>query len=152
MVLSLNLNCVLESRVPQFCMMYDCMSCQCIFSMHITFIFITVDFLKINYMFSGQWALMTLLNPSFSVENLIYIGFPGEPLSAVRVTRKRRMDRKKQHSERNVLQCFVFGPRKSGKSAILNSFIGRYFRFVTLKTPGNIDLIIRHHVLLLLNS
>lgn len=75
--------------------------------------------------FLSEWALMTLLNPSFSVENLIYIGFPGEPLSAVRVTRKRRMDRKKQHSERNALQCFVFGPRKSGKSAILNSFIGR---------------------------
>lgn len=75
--------------------------------------------------FLSEWALMTLLNPAFSVENLIYIGFPGEPLSAVRVTRKRRVDRKKQNSERNVLQCFVFGPRKSGKSAILNSFIGR---------------------------
>jgi len=112
-------------------MMHDRMYGLCIFSMHITFICITIDILKINYMFSGQWALMTLLNPAFSVENLIYIGFPGEPLSAVRVTRKRRVDRKKQHSERNVLQCFVFGPRKSGKSAILNSFIGRYFRFVT---------------------
>jgi mitochondrial Rho GTPase 1 len=78
-------------------------------------------------MFSGQWALMTLLNPTFSVENLICIGYPGDPSSAIRVTRMRNMDRQKQHSERNVLQCFIFGPRKAGKSALLNSFIGRYF-------------------------
>ncbi|KAF7805122.1 mitochondrial Rho GTPase 1-like [Senna tora] len=75
--------------------------------------------------FLSEWALMTLLNPTFSVENLIYIGYPGDPTSAIRLTRKRRLDRKKQQSERNVLQCFVFGPRKAGKSALLNSFIGR---------------------------
>ncbi|KAG4919829.1 hypothetical protein JHK85_058110 [Glycine max] len=75
--------------------------------------------------FLSEWALMTLLNPTFSVENLIYIGYPGDSSSAIRVTRRRRLDRKKQHSDRNVLQCFVFGPRKAGKSALLNSFIGR---------------------------
>ncbi|CAJ2628683.1 unnamed protein product [Trifolium pratense] len=75
--------------------------------------------------FLSEWALMTLLNPTFSLENLIYIGYAGEPSSAIRVTRKRRTDRKKQHSDRNVLQCFVFGPRNAGKSALLNSFIGR---------------------------
>ncbi|MED6186190.1 Mitochondrial Rho GTPase 1 [Stylosanthes scabra] len=75
--------------------------------------------------FLSEWALMTLLNPTFSVENLIYIGYTGDPSSAIRVTRRRRLDRKKQHSERNVLQCFVFGPRKAGKSALLNSFISR---------------------------
>ncbi|CAI8603439.1 unnamed protein product [Vicia faba] len=75
--------------------------------------------------FLSEWALMTLLNPTFSVENLIYLGYSGDPLSAVRVTRKRRTDRKRQLSERNVLQCFVFGPRNAGKSALLNSFIGR---------------------------
>jgi Ras family protein T1 len=45
--------------------------------------------------FLSEWALMTLLNPTFSVENLIYIGYAGEPSSAIRVTRKRRTDRKK---------------------------------------------------------
>ncbi|GKD65521.1 mitochondrial Rho GTPase 1-like protein, partial [Tanacetum coccineum] len=45
---------------------------------------------------------MTLLNPVLSVENLVYIGYAGDPSSAVRVTRKRRVDRKKQHSDRNV--------------------------------------------------
>ncbi|AES96221.2 Rho GTPase [Medicago truncatula] len=47
--------------------------------------------------FLSEWALMTLLNPTLSVESLINIGYPG----------------------------FVFGPRKAGKSALLNSFIGR---------------------------
>ncbi|KAJ4719482.1 Mitochondrial Rho GTPase [Melia azedarach] len=77
--------------------------------------------------FLSEWALMTLLDPARSLENLIYIGYPGDPSSAVRVTRKRRIDRKKQQSERNVFQCFIFGPKNAGKSALLNSFLGRPF-------------------------
>lgn len=77
--------------------------------------------------FLSEWALMTLLDPARSVENLIYIGYPGDPSSAIRVTRKRRIDRKKQQAERNVFQCFVFGPKKAGKSVLLNSFLGRPF-------------------------
>lgn len=77
--------------------------------------------------FLSEWALMTLLDPIYSVENLIYIGYAGDPSSAIRVTRRRRFDRKKQQSDRNVYQCFVFGPKEAGKSAILNSFIGRPF-------------------------
>ncbi|KAK2403068.1 mitochondrial Rho GTPase [Trifolium repens] len=73
--------------------------------------------------FLSEWALMTLLNPTFSVENLIYIGYSGEPSSAIRVTRKRRTDHKNQHTERNVLQCFVFGPRRAEKSALMNSTV-----------------------------
>uniref|UniRef100_A0A7N0UFM4 Mitochondrial Rho GTPase n=1 Tax=Kalanchoe fedtschenkoi TaxID=63787 RepID=A0A7N0UFM4_KALFE len=77
--------------------------------------------------FLSEWALMTLLDPVSSVENLIYIGYPGEPSSAICVTRRRRLDRKKQQTGRNIFQCFVFGPKKAGKSALLNSFIGRPF-------------------------
>lgn len=77
--------------------------------------------------FLSEWALMTLLDPIRSVENLVYIGYTGDPSSAIRVTRRRRLDRKKQQSDRNVFQCFVFGPKESGKSALLNSFIGRPF-------------------------
>ncbi|KAM5561275.1 mitochondrial Rho GTPase 1-like [Rosa sericea] len=77
--------------------------------------------------FLSLWALMTLLNPASTLENLIYIGYAGDVSSAIRVTRKRRFDRKKQQSERNVFQCFVFGPKKAGKSALLDSFLGRPF-------------------------
>lgn len=68
---------------------------------------------------------MTLLDPAFSMENLIYIGYSGDISSTIRMTRKRRLDRKKQQSERNVYQCFVFGPKKAGKSVLLDSFLGR---------------------------
>lgn len=76
-----------------------------------------------------QWALMTLLDPAGSLANLIYIGYAGDPASALHVTRRRRLDRNKQQSQRIVLQCYVFGPRKGGKSALLNAFIGRYGAF-----------------------
>ncbi|XP_058002798.1 mitochondrial Rho GTPase 1 isoform X1 [Hevea brasiliensis] len=84
--------------------------------------------------FLSEWALMTLLDPSRAVENLIYIGYPGDPSAAVRITRRRRLDRKKQQTERNVFQCFVLGPKNAGKSALLNSFVGRPFADDSLTT------------------
>ncbi|KAI3775860.1 hypothetical protein L1987_45616 [Smallanthus sonchifolius] len=83
--------------------------------------------------FLSEWALMSVLDPVLTVENLIYIGYAGGP-SAVRVTRKRQVVRKKQSSERNVFQCFVFGPKESGKSSFLHSFVGRPFSEVYMPT------------------
>ncbi|KAL0642802.1 hypothetical protein Bca4012_041092 [Brassica carinata] len=77
--------------------------------------------------FLSLWSLMTLLEPARSVENLIYIGFQGDPSSAIRFTRKRLLDRKKKQCERKVVQCFVFGPNSAGKSALLNCFLGRSY-------------------------
>eukprot|EP00268_Persea_americana_P056886 TRINITY_DN676_c0_g1_i2.p1 TRINITY_DN676_c0_g1~~TRINITY_DN676_c0_g1_i2.p1 ORF type:complete len:751 (-),score=142.06 TRINITY_DN676_c0_g1_i2:510-2441(-) len=77
--------------------------------------------------FLSEWALMTLLDPAAGLANLIYVRYAGDPASALHVTRRRRLDRNKQQSQRNVLQCYVFGPRKGGKSALLNAFIGRPF-------------------------
>ncbi|XP_076904214.1 mitochondrial Rho GTPase 2-like [Bidens hawaiensis] len=78
--------------------------------------------------FLSQWALMTLLDPSQSLAYLMYLGFAGDLATAFRVTRKRSLDFKKQHTDRHVFRCFVFGPKNSGKSALLNSFIGRPFQ------------------------
>lgn len=93
----------------------------------ILLIFIVIPYpaSKFMSMFALQWALMTLLDPARTIENLIYVGYPRDPASAIRITRKRRVDRKKQQSDRNVFQCFVFGPKNAGKSALLNSFLGR---------------------------
>ncbi|KAI3975789.1 hypothetical protein MKX01_023215 [Papaver californicum] len=77
--------------------------------------------------FLAQWALMTLLDPVKSVANLVYIGYQGDISSVLRITGRRRLDRKKQQSDRNVFQCFVFGPKGAGKSSLLNSFLGRPF-------------------------
>ncbi|KAM7478030.1 hypothetical protein LguiA_026243 [Lonicera macranthoides] len=84
--------------------------------------------------FLSEWALMTLLDPIRSIENLIYIGFTGNPSSAIRITRRRRLNCKKRQSDRNVFQCFVFGPKEAGKSALLNSFIERPFSDIYIST------------------
>ncbi|XP_058197867.1 mitochondrial Rho GTPase 1-like isoform X2 [Rhododendron vialii] len=77
--------------------------------------------------FLSQWAFMTLRDPARSLANLIYIGYSCDPASALRVTSRRLADRKKQQTDRNVFQCFVFGPKNAGKSALLKSFLGRPF-------------------------
>ncbi|GJX47581.1 mitochondrial Rho GTPase 2-like protein [Tanacetum coccineum] len=78
--------------------------------------------------FLSQWALMTLLDPAKSLAYLIYLGYTKDPATALRVTRKRTLDVKKQQSDRQVFQCFVFGPKNAGKSALLSSFVGRPFQ------------------------
>ncbi|KAF3779740.1 hypothetical protein EJ110_NYTH40701 [Nymphaea thermarum] len=72
-----------------------------------------------------QWALMTLLDPINILANLMYIGYTVDPRSAFHITRRRRIDRKKNFSQRNVFQCFVFRPKGSGKATLLNAFVGR---------------------------
>ncbi|XP_076960001.1 mitochondrial Rho GTPase 1-like [Bidens hawaiensis] len=78
--------------------------------------------------FLAQWDLMTLLDPSKSLAYLIYLGYSNDPKTALRVTRKRTLDIKKQLSDRHVYQCFVFGPKNAGKSTLLSSFVGRLFQ------------------------
>lgn len=68
---------------------------------------------------------MTLLDPAKSLAYLIYLGYTNDPATALRVTRKRTLDVKKQQSDRHVFQCYVFGPKNAGKSALLSSFVGR---------------------------
>ncbi|KAL2632904.1 hypothetical protein R1flu_004383 [Riccia fluitans] len=86
--------------------------------------------------FLSQWALMTLLDPVKSLAHLIYIGYPGDPASAFRITRRRRQDRKRQRLQRSVLQCYVFGPTNAGKSSVLNALLGRPYNEIHAHTEG----------------
>lgn len=86
--------------------------------------------------FLSMWSLMTLLEPAKSLAYLMYLNYPGDTASALRLTRRRRTDRKKQQSERKVFQCFVFGPSKSGKSAMLDAFLKRPFSESYSSTTG----------------
>ncbi|GJT70631.1 putative reverse transcriptase domain-containing protein [Tanacetum coccineum] len=47
--------------------------------------------------FLSKWALMTRLDPIYSAKNPLYIGYTGELSAALRVTRRRALDRKKRH-------------------------------------------------------
>ncbi|KAI5068058.1 hypothetical protein GOP47_0016403 [Adiantum capillus-veneris] len=75
--------------------------------------------------FLSQWALLTLLDPVKSLAHLLYLNYPGDVSTAFQITRRRRLDRKRQRSLRNVLTCFVFGPARAGKSALLRALVGR---------------------------
>lgn len=89
---------------------------------------------------------MTLLDPAQSIANLIYVGHNCNAASALHITRRRSVDRKKQQTERNVFQCFVFGPKKAGKSALLMSLLGRcrswtiYNNFIRVKSSKKLSL------------
>ncbi|XP_062085887.1 mitochondrial Rho GTPase 2-like isoform X2 [Humulus lupulus] len=85
--------------------------------------------------FLSEWAFMTLLDPVRSLANLMYIGYSGDPASVLHVNRRRVKDRKMQSTERNVFQCFVFGPKNAGKSTILNSLLERPFSKSHITAP-----------------
>ncbi|XP_074297384.1 mitochondrial Rho GTPase 1-like [Silene latifolia] len=88
--------------------------------------------------FLSDWVLMTLLEPAKSFEYLKYIMYHGDAASALRLTRMRRIDRQKRKSKRNVYQCFVFGPKKAGKTTLLDSFLGRPFSGTSISTTEEI--------------
>ncbi|KAL0459542.1 UNVERIFIED_CONTAM: Mitochondrial Rho GTPase 1 [Sesamum latifolium] len=98
--------------------------------------------------FLSEWALMTSLDPAQSIANLIYIGYHCNAASALHITRRRLVDRKKQQTERNVFQCFVFGPKSAGKSALLMSLLGRPFseNYVPTTTQQYIVNVVDRHM------
>ncbi|KAF6147768.1 hypothetical protein GIB67_006741, partial [Kingdonia uniflora] len=77
--------------------------------------------------FLSKWALMALLDPCKSLLNLIYIGYRKDLTKAICITKRKGLDCKKEDLQRNVFQCFVFGPKNAGKSELLNAFLGRPF-------------------------
>ncbi|KAG0613574.1 hypothetical protein M758_6G112900 [Ceratodon purpureus] len=77
--------------------------------------------------FLSLWAFMTMLEPRKSLAHLIYIGYPEDPLSAFRITNRRRRDRRRQRSDRVVYQCYIFGATNCGKSSLLDALMGRLF-------------------------
>jgi len=78
--------------------------------------------------FMSQWVLITLFNLPRALEYLAYLGYPisetENQLSAIQVTREKKLDLAKKQSTRNVYQCHVIGPSGSGKSMFCRSFIG----------------------------
>ncbi|KAF1809751.1 mitochondrial Rho GTPase-like protein [Eremomyces bilateralis CBS 781.70] len=87
----------------------------------------------------AQWSMTTFESPTTTLEYLAYLGF--EPssssttsntptLSALRTTKSRRRRagaRPPARVERNVFLCYVIGAPSSGKSSLLDAFLGRSF-------------------------
>ncbi|PSN36602.1 Mitochondrial Rho GTPase [Blattella germanica] len=78
--------------------------------------------------FMSYWVLTTLYELPKALEYLAYLGYPihetENQLTAIQVTREKRLDLAKKQTSRNVYQCHVIGPRGSGKSVFCRSFLG----------------------------
>ncbi|XP_014676838.1 PREDICTED: mitochondrial Rho GTPase 1-like, partial [Priapulus caudatus] len=80
----------------------------------------------------GAVWLTTLLDMPRTLEYFAYLGYvQGEDsqLSAIHVTRERRLDREKKQTSRSVFQCSVIGPRGGGKTAFLQAFLARNLQY-----------------------
>ncbi|VDM46795.1 unnamed protein product [Toxocara canis] len=78
--------------------------------------------------YMSYWILTTFMNVSLTMELLAYLGFNmrhQSQLDAIRVTRDRRIDLMEKRTARTVFQCHVIGPKDAGKTAFIQSFLGR---------------------------
>ncbi|XP_038068688.1 mitochondrial Rho GTPase 1-A-like isoform X1 [Patiria miniata] len=79
----------------------------------------------------SQWTLTTLLDVSRTLEYLAYFGYRyvmaehENQLSAIIVSRAKKIDLEKRQTSRNVFQCNVIGPRGAGKTAFLQGLTNR---------------------------
>ena len=81
----------------------------------------------------AQWSMTTFTDPKTTLAYLAYFGF--EPAdsrlttaSALKVTKPRKRRRKPPNKvERNVVLAYVVGAPGSGKSSVLDTFLGRPF-------------------------
>ncbi|XP_059616045.1 mitochondrial Rho GTPase-like isoform X6 [Phlebotomus argentipes] len=75
----------------------------------------------------SRWALMTLVDLPKTLEYLAWLGFNvhenESQLSAIHVTRERRLDFAKKQSSRSVYVCHVIGQKGAGKTALCRAFI-----------------------------
>lgn len=68
--------------------------------------------------FLAQWSMTTLLDRKVTLSYLAYLGYPRDTTQALKVTRSRKVDRKRGKSQRNVFLCYVMGATGSGKVGV----------------------------------
>ncbi|KAI8968398.1 EF hand associated-domain-containing protein [Mycotypha africana] len=75
----------------------------------------------------AQWSMTTLLDHKTTLKYLAYLGFEGDTRTALKITKPKRIDRKKGKIQRNVFSCYVFGAPGSGKTSLLKAFVHKPF-------------------------
>lgn len=81
----------------------------------------------------AQWTLTTLLDVPRTMEFLAYLGYHyhhDSQLSAVHVTRDKKLDLEKRQTTRNVFRCHVLGAKHVGKTSFLQGLLRRNLRYV----------------------
>ncbi|KAF8787884.1 Mitochondrial Rho GTPase 1-A like protein [Argiope bruennichi] len=86
----------------------------------------------------AQWTLIAALDVCRLMEFLAYLGYMSTPdenqLTAIIVTREKKLDLQKRQTSRNVFHCQVIGPQGAGKSTFMQGFIGK-----TLQAQASIN-------------
>ncbi|ORY98533.1 EF hand associated-domain-containing protein [Syncephalastrum racemosum] len=75
----------------------------------------------------AQWSMTTLIDYKTTLKYLAYLGYEGDTRTALKVTRPKKVDRKKGKIQRNVFLCYVFGAPGSGKTSLLRAFVHKPF-------------------------
>ncbi|KAI9304852.1 EF hand associated-domain-containing protein [Cunninghamella echinulata] len=88
----------------------------------------------------AQWSMTTLSDHKTTLKYLAYLGFEGDTRTALKVTRPRRLDRKKGKIQRNVFLCYVVGAPGAGKTSLMKAFVQKPFSEVYKPTvePFNV--------------
>ncbi|KAI9207509.1 P-loop containing nucleoside triphosphate hydrolase protein [Polychytrium aggregatum] len=78
--------------------------------------------------FLAQWSMTTLLDYKTTLAYLAYLGYDGDTTQALKVTKPRKSDRKRQgRVQRNVFLGYVFGATGSGKTCFLRGLVNKPF-------------------------
>ena len=79
----------------------------------------------------AQWSMTTFMNSKTTLEYLAYLGYESSDrsnastTSALKITKARKRRRKAPKVQRSVLFANVLGAAHSGKSSLLDTFLGR---------------------------
>lgn len=66
--------------------------------------------------------MTTLLDHKTTLKYLAYLGFERDTRTALKVTKPKKVDRKKGKIQRNVFSCYVLGAPGSGKVGFFSLF------------------------------
>ncbi|KAI8059637.1 EF hand associated-domain-containing protein [Gongronella butleri] len=88
----------------------------------------------------AQWSMTTLANHQTTLKYLAYLGFEGDTRTALKITRPRRLDRKKGKIQRNVFLCYVVGAPGAGKTSLMKAFVQKPFadKYQPTKEPFHV--------------
>ncbi|KAI0212323.1 Mitochondrial Rho GTPase 1 [Lamellibrachia satsuma] len=81
----------------------------------------------------AQWVLTTYMDPQRTAEYLAYLGYMYDhdsQVSALHITRSRKLDMKLKQTTRTVFQCNVVGPKGVGKTLFLQGMLDRSLKYV----------------------
>ncbi|CAG8545799.1 2502_t:CDS:10, partial [Scutellospora calospora] len=72
-------------------------------------------------------SMTTLLDYKTTLSYLAYLGFDGDTTAALKKTKSRKIDKKRNKVQRNVFLVYVFGSAGCGKTSLLRAFVNKPF-------------------------